>query len=498
MNILKEFIINDEWILDRISSQSPTFNQWLSGLINYVNKVVEEGDPKVLAKADKKGDLKKLEQLKNIKDFDKELDIASKTLNGLGSLKEVFSLTGTKISQFVQNTIQTEMKKLQREGEIPFELDLGFLSGKTKNLSSALYDVSVERGIDLKGILYLIKALPDLEAFLYSTSVKKYYRDHTEHALRVAVLGDFLLEQDLGNGKLLSLISDLTNIQKDALKNNFWWITGLIHDIGYPLCKMTTAINYSLLNQLLKCYPSLDLEFIPFEMSLSWKGKQEDYLKIIEDGFSKEARELLRIGAGYHVANLKPQTSRTYLKSNEGHSEFNYTSEVDLDHGVISALCLLNSLGTPEQILQNDEFFGYIKVAKAIAIHNFKAQLKEFLFDEQPLAFFLMLIDELQEWARPIPMQLRDTYFTMELKKVSLLDEIKLILDDFNWYMQFKNEKAKELMDFNFKIFSEEKRKMFNRLNRGHQFSETTINLQDIKVIEKDNNKIINETRISI
>ena len=38
---------------------------------------------------------------------------------------------------------------------------------------------------------------------------------------------------------------------------------------------MTTAINYSLVNQMLKCYPTLDLEFLPFEISLSWKGNQE-------------------------------------------------------------------------------------------------------------------------------------------------------------------------------------------------------------------------------
>jgi len=28
------------------------------------------------------------------------------------------------------------------------------------------------------------------------------------------------------------------------------------------------------------------------------------------------------------------------------------------------------------------------------------------------------LIDELQEWGRPIPIQVRDTYFTTEIKKV--------------------------------------------------------------------------------
>ncbi|MFW9950569.1 MAG: hypothetical protein ACFFKA_10665 [Candidatus Thorarchaeota archaeon] len=496
---MTEFIINDEWVLKRISSQSSTFEQWLSGLMNSVKELVEKKSSEGLAKLDKNKELKKLEQLNNLANLDKDLKTLSKELNSLESLKDNFSFSGTKFTQFIQDSIQKEFKRtLQQEPELPFEFNLDFLTGKTKSLSAALYDVSIERGIDLEGILYLIKALPDLEAFLYSTSVKKYYRDHTEHALRVAVLGDFLLEQDLGYGRLLSLISDLIGIEKNALKSKFWWITGLVHDIGYPLGKMTTAINYSLINQLLKCYPSLDLEFIPFEIGLSWKGRQEDYLKIIENGFSKEAKELLRLGSGYYAADLKPQISRTYLKSKDGHPEFNYTSEINLDHGVLSAMSLLNGLGTPEEIINNDEFYGYVKVAKAIAIHNFKPKLKDFVFDEQPLTFFLMLIDELQEWARPIPMQLRDTYFTTELKKVSLLDEISLILDDFSWYMQFKNAKAKQLMGFNFKNFSEEKNKMFKRLDRGNQFSETKIHLQDISIKQNKSDEIINETHIII
>jgi hypothetical protein len=496
---LTDLTINDEWILNRISSQSSSFSQWFSGIMAGVKKVLEMVNPEVLAKMDKKEELNQLKHKKSLENLDKELASVSKKLENLGALRDMFINTGTQFARFIQESIQHELKEVSTKNpDIPFDFDLDLLTGKRKNLSSALYDVSVERGIDLDGILYLIKALPDLEAFLYSTSVKKYYRDHTEHALRVAVLGDYLLEQDFGHGKLLPMISDLMEIDKKELKDKFWWITGLIHDIGYPLGKMTTAINYSLVNQLLKCYPTLDLEFIPFEIGLSWKGKQEEYLKIIEEGLSEEAKELIRTGAGYRASNLTPQESKTYLKSKNGHPEFIYNSNVNLDHGVLSALSLLNGLGTPEEIKKNDEFYGYIKIARAIAVHNFKTQLREFVFDNQPLAFFLMLIDELQEWGRPIPIQLRDTYFTMELKKVSLLDEISLNIDDFAWYMQFKNTKAKELMNFNFKIFSEEKKKMFNRLSRGTQFSETKIHLQDISSQDMKKEVIIEETHIVI
>jgi hypothetical protein len=55
--------------------------------------------------------------------------------------------------------------------------------------------------------------------------------------------------------------------------------------------------------------------------------------------------------------------------------------------------------------------------------------------------------------------------------------------------MQFKNQEAKDLMEFNFKLFSNEKKKTFGRLNCGENFPKTTINLQDIKILVKKDKK---------
>ena len=115
------------------------------------------------------------------------------------------------------------------------------------------------------------------------------------------------------------------------------------------------------------------MEFLPFEISLSWKGDQEEYLKIIEEGLSKEARALIREGVGFNKFNKISQKPQVYLRSEDGHPEFNYQNILNLDHGVISALSLLNGLGTPNEIKNNDEYDGYIMTAKAIALHNFKA-----------------------------------------------------------------------------------------------------------------------------
>ncbi len=479
---MKDYRIDDDWILNRISGQSKSFSQWLSNLMNSIEKTLEEVNPEALE------EFKKDKNMVSFKDIDKDLSEAQKELDKLGFLGKGISSFTTKILSGIKKPIEKHIKKSLKDiGGI--DLDLDFITGKKKDLSTALFDVSKERGIESEGLLYLIRALPDLEAFLYSTSVRKYYRDHTEHALRVAVLGDFLLEQDLGQGSLEGLISELTELDKNLLKDKFWWITGLIHDIGYPLGKMTTAVNYSLVNQLLKCYPTIDLEFIPFEIGLAWKGQQEEYLKIIEQSLSKEACTLIRKGAGFKDQILSAQDAQIFLTQPEGHPEYRYKDPVGLDHGVISALSLLKGIGTPQEIKNNDEYNGYIIVARAIALHNFKAQLKDYVFEEQPLAFFLMLIDELQEWGRPIPIQIRDTYFTTELKKVTLLDELLLNLDEFSWLMQFKNQQAKDLMEFNFNLFSNDKKKTFGRLHSGEMFPKTTINLQDVEIMKVKNEK---------
>jgi hypothetical protein len=244
-----------------------------------------------------------------------------------------------------------------------------------------------------------------------------------------------------------------------------------------------------LLNQLLKCYPTLDLEFIPCEIGLSWKGKQEGYLKIIEEGLSDEARLLIRKGAGFDIKEFPVPNPEIFLKEPNGHREFEFKGNYNLDHGVLSALCLLNGLGSPDEIRKNVEYQGYILAAKAIALHNFKSVLPDFNFDENPLAFFLVLIDELQEWGRPIPLQVRDTYFTTELEKVTLLDELELHIDEFAWFMQFKNERAKKLMNFDFKLFSKNKGNSLMRLNTGEKFSSTSLHLQDIELVKSKKKK---------
>ncbi|MHA1532768.1 MAG: hypothetical protein ACTSR6_12310 [Candidatus Heimdallarchaeota archaeon] len=398
--------------------------------------------------------------------------------------KALVSVNGrnSNLTSNIHSRVTSSLEKgLSQSGDPDINID--FIKGKRKSLSTALYDVAIERGIDSEGILYLIQSLPDFESFLYSTSAGKYYRDHTEHQLRVAVLGDFLLEQDLGRGTLLNHISDLVEIDKNQIKEKIWWVMGLIHDIGYPLQKMTTSINYSLLNQILKCYPMLDFDVVPFEINISSKNTKP-YLDFITDGLSKEAQKLIKLGARANLDSIPIPPVQHFQSSDKGHPEFKFESEVELDHGVVGALSLLKSLGTPEEIKENrDELEGYIKAAQAIALHNFKDNLPDFVFENNPLAFLLVLVDEMQEWGRPIPLQIRASYFTTEKKKITLLDDVILTIDEVQWLMEYKKMKAKELTNFQFQYFCDSKNKAFGRLQRGKEFPKTRIVLQDYESI---------------
>jgi hypothetical protein len=466
---LTDYHINDDWILKRVMNESSSFSQWIHELMNTVEKSLEAENPEAAEKFRKERDLKKLKIDEKFMDMDKKLTESMEKLSGMGSLGDFIS---HKVTSIIEKGLVTVGHDL--------DMNVDFITGKRKSLASALYDVTRERGIDSEGILYLIRALPDFESFLYSTSVKKYYRDHTEHQLRVAVLGDFLLEQDLEQGVLLKIIAELTETDENLIKDKIWWVTGLIHDIGYPLSKMTTAVNWSLVNQILKCYPHLDLQVVPMEISLLNDSAQREYVAMLEEGLSKEARALIRRGAGFNCESVPVPEAQTFWSEEKGHPEFTFTSKIGLDHGVIGAVNLLKSLGTPEEIKENiDEYTGYLMAAQAIALHNFKERLKDFTFDENPLAFFLVLIDEMQEWGRPIPIQIRDSYFTTELKTATLLDEIILTIDEFEWIMQYWNSKAKQLIKFDFGRLCKGKKEAFFRLDRGEKFQKTTILLQD-------------------
>jgi hypothetical protein len=483
---MTELHISDQWVLSRVSKDSTSFKRWMDGIFSTIEKSLENDPETQTAIQEAKKDLPDLVGVEQtILSAQQKIAQLNEKLPNLGALGGFIS----GLSSTITDAISSQLSGFQEDFSQKHGFNIDFLTGKRKTLSETLYDVAQERGIQSEGILYLIQSLPDFESFLYSTSAGKFYRDHTEHQLRVAVLGDFLLEQDFGQGTLLNHIADLTELDKSVLKEEIWWVLGLIHDIGYPLQKMALSINYSLLNQILKCYPMFDLEVVPFDIMLNHK-KLTPYLEILEEGLSKEARKLIRVGSSSNLKQMPVPSVQSFHSSPEGHTEYHHQSQIDLDHGVIGGLALLKNLGTAEYIQDNkDELDGFIQAAQAIALHNFKGRLPDFIFQNHPLAFLLVLIDEMQEWGRPIPLQIKDSYFTTEMKKITLLDEVLLTIDESQWLMQYRKMDAKKLINFKFKTLCDAKNIALNRLQRDSDFPETRIVLQDYHIEKPSRNE---------
>ena len=54
---------------------------------------------------------------------------------------------------------------------------------------------------------------------------------------------------------------------------------------------------------------------------------------------------------------------------------------------------------------------------------------------------------------------------------------------------QLDDQQAKEIMNFKFNLFSNDKKKAFGRLNSGEMFPKTTINLQDVEIMKDKKEK---------
>ena len=141
---MKEFKIDDDWILKRISKQSNSFSQWMNELLKGIEKTLENIPEDFLDKQKVEKDLSVAK--KDVSIAEKDFAKAMKEIENLGFFGKRVTRFGMNILEKIQKPIEKEVKK-SLDGIEDLSFDLGFLTGKQKNLSSALYDVSKERGI---------------------------------------------------------------------------------------------------------------------------------------------------------------------------------------------------------------------------------------------------------------------------------------------------------------------------------------------------------------
>ncbi len=186
-------------------------------------------------------------------------------------------------------------------------------------------------------------------------SLKRFYRDHFNHALEVASLGHLLLKTEFIDGEiLLKGISEFTGREEQEVLQ-LWYLSALAHDVGYGI-------------EILKAA----------EKHLSFFSNDASLQRLLSD-----IRSALN--------NLSSMVStRIY-----GLTERDKPGE---DHGIVGAVHLDSLL---KRIAEDDKSVDperYELAIQAIALHNLP---KPISFRDNPLAFLLVLCDTIQEWNRP-------------------------------------------------------------------------------------------------
>jgi len=309
-------------------------------------------------------------------------------------------------------------------------------------------------GSTAKNLEGIIDRLPDFQAFIYATD--EFYRDHIEHQIRVAVLGDFLLSQhfeyDGERIKLVDRICSATDIAEEDV-SKAWWIASLFHDTGIPVAKLSKNLN-DFMGDLAKVYEKVNLGLSHVDCPIPNEDENRLMFKALSKGLSKPTVTKLRAALGWDG------TSR-------------------IDHGAISALLLLRSipklasLGYDELVDQLEhDFKPYLMAAQAIVFHNLYQDANRIEIDskDNPLAYLLVCCDEMQEWNRDVSIKVRSV-FDPKFGTTRLMDHcfVELSSDSIELLAEFENQEAKDNCGFVFDYYVAEKKLDLHRLKNTQQ-----------------------------
>jgi hypothetical protein len=186
-------------------------------------------------------------------------------------------------------------------------------------------------------------ALTSLEQITISTRglARKFYRDHLNHTIRVALLGRAIGQKSPFN---------LSPRDLDKLL-----LASLFHDVAYPLADIDQSIRLSI-NAIKDCYNIASEALLTAEKKLR---------------FDKEK-----------FSSLPPQILQEFKTK-------------EFDHGILSALEFTSYLRQGENLIKK-----YEEVIRAIAFHT-SLGMRKISASKEKILSVLILADELQDWGRP-------------------------------------------------------------------------------------------------
>lgn len=247
-------------------------------------------------------------------------------------------------------------------------------------------------------------------------SENKRYRDHFLHQLRVALFGDFLLTTKIKMGNkytnLVDIVIEILEKSESAKRfnckfnerivRNTWWVTALMHDCSYPLLSIFSPhlFGEESLEKLKKMYIE-DL----------YKQFKENHDKAMESLIEKSEEKLLEMTNQVALMDfyLLIKDAAKTKKSHNIYSAYNFW--VKNREKKFENLCFELIV---QSILLHHEF-----------CENEDNEL-DVSFKQYPLAFLLILVDEIQEWGRPFIIKNDKSLDPIAISKIIELEEVSI------------------------------------------------------------------------
>lgn len=274
-------------------------------------------------------------------------------------------------------------------------------------------------------------------------------RDHFIHSVNVFLLGLAIYSQNKNYRKffkqyiLRSPYEKYYRIDDEFSHEEFlyrWGVAALFHDVGYPVEIIGKQLN-KFMNDGVKSISSS----YEADTAIDFKDFNEFNTIIkIEPNFADNytsvypKSKFLNLFKPTDIMAHKIATDFKGISVNDVVKHLN--SFVDImgengfiDHGFFSSILVLNSYGyLIQKYAKNQDFFFYpiVDSATAILLHNYYRNvlqkkpfnLKGLHPSQSPLAYLLILCDELQEWNRQ-PFGIKD-------KKRSHVNDLNITIDD--------------------------------------------------------------------
>jgi hypothetical protein len=342
-----------------------------------------------------------------------------------------------------------------------------FIESETKQSALAVYDAFFgSYRITLGGadnrFIDLLDVLRDYEE--NAATLIDWQRDHYIHSVNVFILGLCIYIQNAN----FRVSFTVANLDKSKYKNSYdtkheeffyrWGIASLFHDVGYPI-----EIIGKQLKKFMEFVSSVGgsetlkyrLEFENFEElnRIAEVIPREKFTRVYREKYTSSLNlDLLKpIDLLAHKLHISLGVDLCAVKAAldgfvDTMSKFGF-----IDHGFYSAIIVLKWYGFLIQSCEyKPEYFFYpvLDSASAILLHNYyKNVIMKSPFEkgylsphEHPIAFLLMLCDELQEWDR-------EAYGILD-KKRARAGDVSAVVTDERLDVTYITEKGKLPDDF--------------------------------------------------